>query len=194
MRHWVALKRVMRYLKGHQDYRLSYTQNMEETMTHGYCDADWASLEDDRRSCTGYTFLFQVGTISWNSKRQPTVALSTTEAEYMSLSSCVQEALWLKQFQETFWPHLKNEAMIIYSDNQSSIKPSGTDGYHSWTQHIDVKHHFVRYKVLGGAFDVCYLQTDVMVADALTKATSHSKLAYCSSKMGLCLREDVGTM
>lgn len=192
MQHWLALKRVMRYLKGTQDYRLSYKQMPEETQIHGYCDADWASSSDDRRSCTGYTFLFQGGTISWNSRRQPTVALSTTEAEYMSLSSCVQEALWLKQLQESFWPHLKNEAMIIYSDNQSSIKLSGSDGYHSRTKHIDVRHHFVRDKVHGGVIEVRYIQTDVMVADALTKATTHSKLAYCSSKMGLCLREDVG--
>lgn len=83
----------MRYLKGTLDYKLSYKKNLQETMTHGYCDADWASVEDDRRSCTGYTFLFQGGTISWNPRRQPTVALSTTEAEYMSLSACVQEAV-----------------------------------------------------------------------------------------------------
>ncbi|XP_063834918.1 uncharacterized protein LOC135084103 [Ostrinia nubilalis] len=120
--HWAALKRVMRYLKGTQDFKLSYKKNPEETMTHGYCDSDWASSEDDRRSCTGYTFLFQGGMISWNSRRQPTVALSTTEAEYMSLSSCIQEALWLRQLQETFWPQLKSEPMVIYSDNQSSIK------------------------------------------------------------------------
>lgn len=194
MRHWTALKRVMRYLKGTLDYKLSYKKNLEETMTHGYCDADWASAEDDRRSCTGYTFLFQGGTISWNSRRQPTVALSTTEAEYMSLSACVQEAMWLKQFQESFWPQLKNEALVIYSDNQSSINLSGSDGYHPRTKHIDVRHHYVRKKVLEGAIEVRYVQTDKMIADALTKATSHTKLAFCSSRMGLCLREDVGEL
>lgn len=120
------------------------------------------------------------------------MALSTTEAEYMSLSSCVQEALWLKQFHEDLWPLLKNETMVIYSDNQSSIKLSGTDGYHSRTKHIDVRHHFVRDKVHEGAIDVRYVQTDMMVADALTKATSLPKLAFCSRMMGLCLREDVG--
>lgn len=185
MSHWIALKRVMRYLKGTEELRLCYKQNSKENMTHGFCDADWASSEEDRRSCTGYTFLFQGGAISWNSKRQPTVALSTTEAEYMSLSSCVQEAMWLKQLQETFWPVLKNEPMIIYSDNQSSIKLSGSDAYHSRTKHIDVRHHFVRNKVTEGAIDVQYIQTDVMVADALTKATPYPKLEYCSTKMGL---------
>lgn len=185
MTHWTALKRVMRYLKGTEEYRLSYTQNKEENMAHGYCDADWASSEDDRRSCTGYTFLFQGGANGWNSKRQPTVALSTTETEYMSLSSRVQEALWLKQLQEEFWPVLENEAMVVFSDNQSSIKLSGSDGYHSKTKHIDVRHHFLRDKIASGIIHVQYIQTDVMVADALTKATPYSKLNYCASKMGL---------
>ncbi|XP_034944347.1 secreted RxLR effector protein 161-like [Chelonus insularis] len=185
MAHWILLKRVMRYLKGTEDNRLSYKQNAEETMTPGFCDTDWAGSEDHRRSCTGYIFLFQGGAISWSSKRQPTVVLSTTEAEYMSLSSCVQESMWLKQLQETFWPLLKNEAMIIYSDNQSSIKLSKSDGYHSRTKHIDVRHHYVRDKTVEGAIDVQYIQTDLMVADALTKATSHAKLAYCASTIGL---------
>lgn len=192
MHHWVALKRVMRYLKGTQDYRLTFKQTQDEELTHGYCDADWANSEDDRRSVTGYIFLLQGGSISWNSRRQATVALSTTEAEYMALSTCVQEALWLRQFQEDFWPQLKNKPLTIYSDNQSSIKLSGSDGYHSRTKHIDVRHHFVRDKVIGGLIEVQYIQTDQMVADALTKATSFSKLHFCSSMMGICLREDVG--
>ena len=83
---------------------------------------------------------------------------------------------------------MKNKSMIIYSDNQSSIKLSGTDGYHSRTKHIDVRHHFIRDKVMGGTIEVRYIQTDMMVADALTKATTYSKLFFCSSKMGLCLR------
>lgn len=174
MSHWRALKRVMRY-----------KQNLEKNMTCGFCDADWASSEDDWRSYSGYTLLFQGGTISWSSKRQPTVLLSTTEAEYMSLSSCVQEAMWLKQLQESFCSLLKSEPMIIYSDNQSCIKLSGSDGFHPRTKHIDVRHHFIRDKVIGWAIDVKYIQTDMMVADALTKATSYSKLAYCASKMRL---------
>lgn len=62
-----------------------------------------------------------------------------------------KEALWLKQFQESFWPHIKGEAMIIYSDNQSSIQLSGSDNKHSRTKYIDVRHHFIRDKVLDGA-------------------------------------------
>lgn len=102
--------------------------------------------------------------------------------------------LWLKQFQESFWPQLKNKALVIYSDNQSSINLSGSDGYHPRTKHIDVRHHYVHKKVLEGAIEVRYVQTDKMIADALTKPTSQTKLAFCSSRMGLCLREDVGEL
>ncbi|GBP58673.1 Retrovirus-related Pol polyprotein from transposon TNT 1-94 [Eumeta japonica] len=80
--HWVALKRVMRYLK------------------------DWANDIEDRKSCTGYIFLFQGAAISWNSKKQQTITLSTSEAEYIALASAFQEALWLKQLADEFQPEL----------------------------------------------------------------------------------------
>lgn len=191
MKHWVTLKRVLRYLKGTENYRLTYKRCQDEDIAHAYCDADWANSEDDRRSCTGYTFLFQGGSICWNSKRQPTVALSTTEAEYMSLSACTQEALWLKQLQEEFWPHLRHQPIVVYCDNQSCIKLSGTDGYNCRTKHIDVRHHFVRDKINEKKIEVHYVNTAEMVADMLTKATPQAKLHYLSCKMGLCSREDV---
>lgn len=191
MTHWVSLKRVLRYLKGTENLCLTYVQDKEEEIVHAYCDADWANSEDDRRSCTGYTFIFQGGSICWNSKRQPTVALSTTEAEYMSLSACTQEAVWLKQLQEQFWPNLKKQAIIVYCDNQSCIKLSGSDGYHCRTKHIDVRHHFLREKIHHNKIKVRHVNTEEMVADMLTKPTPRAKLQYLSRKMGLCSREDV---
>lgn len=193
MQHWVALKRVLRYLKHTENYALMYKQNKKESLIHGYCDADWASNEDDRRSCTGYVFIFQGGAISWNSRRQQTVALSTTEAEYMSLSSGTQEAMWLKQMQDDFWPHLASIPLTMLCDNQSTIKLAGTENYHSRSKHIDIRHHFVRDKVLSNKLVVKYVQSSEMVADALTKGTPQLTLDYCSSKMGLRPREDVGT-
>lgn len=95
--HWMAVKRVLRYLKGTKNLRLAFRKDENDYMI-GYCDADWATDMDERRSCTGYIFLRSSGAISWNSKRQPTVALSTAEAEYMSLSSATQEGMWLKNF------------------------------------------------------------------------------------------------
>ncbi|XP_074042427.1 uncharacterized protein [Leptinotarsa decemlineata] len=84
--HWTAVKRILRYLKRTMYAKLVYTKNSDSRLK-GYCDADWASDVDNRQSCTGYVFLQQGGPISWNCKRQHTVALSTTEAEYMALSA-----------------------------------------------------------------------------------------------------------
>lgn len=191
MQHWVTLKRIFRYLKFTQDYMLTYKKDSKEASLYGYCDADWAGDEGDRRSCTGYVFIHQGGAISWNSRRQPTIALSTTEAEYMSLSSCTQEAMWLKQMQEEFWPHLSDTPVKIMCDNQSAIKLASAESYRSRSKHIDIRHHFVRDKLQSKKIVVEYIQTNDMVADALTKGTPQTKLEYCSSKMGLWPREDV---
>jgi hypothetical protein len=93
--HWKAVKRIIRYLKGTKNLELEYRQNNERI--HGYSDADWAGSLDDRRSMTGYVFVLCGGAITWNSKKQPTVALSTTEAEYMALGQTTKEAIWLRK-------------------------------------------------------------------------------------------------
>ncbi|XP_071635072.1 uncharacterized protein [Temnothorax longispinosus] len=93
--HWNAVKRIFRYLRGTTDTRLQFSRDGNHTI-EGYGDADWANETDKRRSVTGSIFLFQGGPISWQSKKQGTTALSTTEAKYMALSSTCQEALWLE--------------------------------------------------------------------------------------------------
>lgn len=90
--HWCMVKRVLRYVQGSKDFKLRYTRNQDSKIT-GYCDASWAGDQNDRRSTSGYVFIAQGGAVSWNSRRQNTVALSSTEAEYLSLSAAVQEAL-----------------------------------------------------------------------------------------------------
>lgn len=84
--HWQVVKRVFRYLKGTKHYALEFSKD-DSIQFNGFTDADWAGDVDDRKSTTGYVFKFQNGPISWNSKKQQTTALSTTEAEYMALST-----------------------------------------------------------------------------------------------------------
>lgn len=189
--HWVAIKRILRYLKGTINMKLTYTANGTDNII-GYCDADWARDTEDRRSCTGYIFLFQGAAISWSSKKQLTIALSSTEAEYMSLSTSAQEALWLKQLEEEFWPELKGIPITLYCDNQSAISISGKEIYHARSKHIDVRYHFVREKVAAGQVLVQYKSTQVMVADAFTKGLHRSKHEEFSKAMGLRSGEDVG--
>lgn len=93
----MALKRILRYLKGTVNYGILFSCNVESDCV-GFSDADWAGDVNDRKSTSGYLFQLCGGAISWRSKKQPYFALSTStaEAEYMALSSAVQEALWLK--------------------------------------------------------------------------------------------------
>ncbi|XP_036336238.1 piggyBac transposable element-derived protein 3-like [Rhagoletis pomonella] len=119
--HWTALKRILRYLQGTINKCLFYRKGSDEIA--GFCDADWAGDTDSRRSTTGYIFMFQGGAISWLTKRQQTVALSSTEAELMSTVCAIQESLWLKRLQ-TELVLSGPKAMTIFCDNKSAISLS----------------------------------------------------------------------
>lgn len=184
--HWTAVKRIFRYLKSTLKYKLTYgkDENLNQNIV-GFTDADWASETDDRKSCTGYVFILQNGAISWNSRRQQTVALSSTEAEYMALSSAVQEALWLKQFEQEINLKIGDDPIEIYCDNQSALCLAECDGFRARSKHIDVRHHFIRDKINDSLIKVFYLETEKMIADSLTKAVVGHKHNYCSVNMGL---------
>lgn len=186
--HWLALKKVLRYIKGTKDYQLIFSQNKEEKRIFGYCDSDWASDINGRRSCSGYNFMFQGATISWCSKRQSTVALSTMEAEYMSLATATQEAMWLRHLETELHQDMGDSPTVIYCDNQSAIKFAGTESYCARSKHIDIRYHFLREKIAYKQIEVKYVGTESMVADILTKSTSQMKIEKCSRAMGLRLK------
>jgi hypothetical protein len=93
--HWLATKRVLRYLKGTANFGIKYTNEFDVKLT-GYSDSDWAGNPDDRKSTTGYTFNIGSGIVSWSNKKQPIVSLSSTEVEYKALCSATCEAVWLR--------------------------------------------------------------------------------------------------
>lgn len=169
--------------------KLSFKKNNNNIV--GYCDADWATNTEDRRSCSGYVFIFQGAAISWCSKRQHTIALSSTEAEYMSLATAVQEAIWLKQLEEDIWPALLGTPMLIYCDNQSAISIAGNDIYHARSKHIDVRYHFVRERITNNQVTIRYKSTQDMPADVLTKGLHRPKHEVFTMAMGLRPEEGV---
>lgn len=185
--HWVAVKRVLRYLKATSDYKLQYTRSSSGALV-GYTDADWASDVDKRRSCTGYVYKMCGAAISWASKRQPTVALSSTEAEYMALSASIQEAIWLKGFGRDLDPDLKGSPVEIQCDNQSALTLAATDSFRARSKHIDVRHHYIRDKIVDKSINLVYTPTEEMVADSLTKAVNGPKVKFCAHAMGLTLK------
>lgn len=180
----------MRYLQGTKDLKLCYVKEDSKAIT-GYCDADWASDPLDRRSCTGYSFIYQTACISWSSCKQQTVGLSTAEAEYMAMASATQEALWLRQLQEELGQGL-DSALVIYSDNQSAIRLASTDCYKPKTKHIDIRLHFLRENILKGKVKFLFINGCNMIADNLTKGVTLEKHLYFISKMGLRSGGSVG--
>ena len=142
------LKRVFRYIQGTKNYGIEFT--VDGDALQGYSDADWAGDTESRRSTSGYAFMMNSGCISWRSKKQRTVALSSTEAEYMALSEATQEAVWLKVFLCELGEMAKDEAIKIYEDNQGSIALAKNPEFHKRTKHIDIRYHFVREKVEDG--------------------------------------------
>jgi Reverse transcriptase (RNA-dependent DNA polymerase) len=172
LQHWNAAKHVLRYVKATLDFNLTFGAN-EMRELHGFCDADWAGDIDTRRSTTGYVFLMDGGAVSWSSKRQPTVALSTTEAEYMSATQATKEACWLRKLLADLG-RKPEQATFIQCDSQGAIALIGNPVQHTRTKHIDIQHHFVREQVEAGAVKFSYCPTETMIADVLTKGLPHS--------------------
>lgn len=180
--HWNAVKRIMRYLNGTKNLKLVYSRNQEDIKA--YTDADWASDVDSRKSCTGYVFTLSGAAISWRSMKQKTTALSSTEAEYIALSTTTQEAIWFQQLKDELG--IKNDIpLMIYCDNQSTIKLAENDGYQQRTKHIDIRYHFLREKIRNKIINVKFVNTEKNIADALTKAVTKEKHQFCSKQMGL---------
>jgi hypothetical protein len=138
----------------------------------GYSDANWAGDMDTRRSTTGYIVMLNNGAIAWKSRRQPTVALSTMESEYMALTDATKE---LKSDNPT----------NLFSDNQGAIALAKNPVSHSQAKHIDIRHHFVREAIQDKIIWVQYIPTAEMTADSLTKALGREKHEKCTARMGM---------
>jgi hypothetical protein len=151
----------------------------------GYCDADWAGDLEDRRSTTGFVFMMGGGAISWSSKRQPTIALSTTKAKYMASTQATKEAIWMTKFMKELRYTKEKKVMVIRCDNQGAISLTKNPTQHARTKHIDVQHHFVQERVENGKITFEYCSTKDMVADVLTKALPRERHNKLISMFGL---------
>jgi hypothetical protein len=167
--HWEAAKQILRYLKGTSTTGVIYTQQEKFTLK-AYCDSDWASDVDDRKSVTGYVIYAQGGAIVWKSKKQPTVARSSAEAEYVSLADTVSELLWVLMAMKELGVTVEGE-VEIFIDNQAAQAMAANPVNHERTKHIDVAYHFVREVVQAGKIKLYYINTKNNISDLLTKST-----------------------
>ena len=182
--HLTAVKRVFRYLKGTVKLRLSYEASDKDV--EGYSDADWAADSEDRRSTSGNVFLMSNGAISWTSQKQPTVALSTAEAEYIALCFATQESVWLRQLCKDLQIQCSSP-ITIHEDNQGTIAMSKNPILHKRTKHIDIKFHFVREKIQDKTIELKYCPTHEMVADIFTKPLPRGQFEKVRERLGLIL-------
>lgn len=181
--HWTAVKRILRYLKGTQGLGLLYTKDGPQECI-GYSDSDWAGDIGDRKSTSGYMFQMSGAAVTWRSKKQTCVALSTAEAEYIALASATQEAMWLRQL-TTDLRMGPDRSMLIFEDNQSAICMASNPQFHGRAKHIDIKYHFVREQVKSGIVELKYCPSDEMIADMLTKGLSWNKFVKLRDMAGL---------
>lgn len=186
--HWSAVKGILKYLRGTSGRKLIFQKSISTDIA-GFCDADWANDVNDRKSIAGYAFKLGKSFIAWSCKKQPTVALSTTEAEYMSIGHAVKEALWLQQFFAELNSNLNLKLyyrpIVIYCDNRGAIELTKNNLHHARTKHIDVRHHFVRDTVESGRVKIEQVPTEKMVADIFTKPLQRAKLDWCVEEMNL---------
>ena len=179
--HWQCAKRILRYLKGTKNHHLKFCKN--DMKLQGFVDADWANNLEDRKSYTGYIFKLCDSVISWASVKQRTIALSSTEAEYMAISEASKEAIYLRNLLNDLTG--KFLCVTLFNDNQSALSMSNNPVHHNRTKHIDVRHHFIREAVNNNLVNVEYMSTDVMLADMLTKGLNADKHYMLLNNLGI---------
>jgi hypothetical protein len=179
--HLSAAKQVIRYLASTVNLGLQFSRG--ENVLIGYCDADYAGDVDKRKSTSGHVFLVNGTAISWASKLQPTVAMSTCEAEFVAAANAAKEALWLKTLLGDFTG--KVQPVKLYVDNQGALKLIHHPHSHQRTKHIDIAYRFIQDRVERGEIICEYVETASMVADCITKAVPLAKLNENKTDMGL---------
>jgi hypothetical protein len=191
--HWEAVKRVLHYLKGTIDHQLVIGNRGYFTWAspdlqgcnglEGFADAD-GSTQEHRCAISGYVFTIDGTAVSWSSKKQPIVTLSTTKAEYVAATHAAKEALWIRMFISEIARPL-TRPVTLYCDNQSAIAVSKNDRYHSRTKHIDICYHFIRDIAQRDLISVHYCPTSDMTANMLTKRLATPALAHLAGLVGL---------
>ncbi|KAL0561697.1 hypothetical protein IC582_002137 [Cucumis melo] len=179
--HWNIVKRILRYIKGSIDVALCYGGT--DFTIRGYVDFDYAGDLDKSKSTIGYVFTLASGAVSWVSKLQSVVAMSTTEAEYVAATQASKEAVWLKILLEELGHEHKK--ISLFCDNQSALYLARNPAFHAKTKHIRVQYHFVHEEVEEGIIDMHKIHTKENLADYLTKAVNTDKFIWCRSSNGL---------
>ncbi|PRQ35279.1 putative RNA-directed DNA polymerase [Rosa chinensis] len=180
--HLVAVKRILRYVKGTLGHGLSFAPQHQPVHLFAYSDADWAGCPDSRRSTSGYLVYLGSNLISWCSKKQPTIARSSAESEYRSLAHACAETTWLGYLLYELGARIQFP-ILLHCDNLSATYMASNPVFHARTKHIELDYHYVREKVALGSHRVCFIPSVDQPADLLTKPLHKSRHFLLSSKL-----------
>ena len=175
------MKWIFRYLRGTSKVCLRFRGS--EPSLEGYTDSDMAGDLDCKKSTSRYLFTFTGGGISWQSKLQKCVSLSTTKTKYIATIEAGKEMRWMKQFLQEL--DLKQRDYIIHCDSQSAIDLNKNTMYHARMKHIDVRYHWIRKFIEEQLFQIRKIHTDKNTVDMMTKVITKEKLARCIKNTGM---------
>ena len=184
MTHWKAVKHLFRYIKGTLDYKLTYSPCGDSELFSSFTDADHAGCPDTGRSTSGYVIKMGTGAVSWSSRLQSLVALSTTEAEFVAAVSAGQEMLWLRNLLTEFGYDVSS-ASKLRIDNLSALSVAKNPEHHGRMKHLDLRFYWLRDEVAKGQIEIEHLRTSDMPADILTKSLPKPKVLEMVKMLGL---------
>src|ERR1051325_2242319 len=186
--HINQVKRILKYVSGTYNYGMLYSHGCEPILS-GYCDADWAGSADDRKNTFGGCFFLGNNLVSWFSKKQNCVSLSTAEAEYIATGSSCSQMIWMAQMLTEY--NVTQDVMTLYCDNLSAINIFKNPIQHSRTKHIDIRHHFIRDLVEEKLIKLEHVATELQLADIFTKALDARQFENLRGKLGICKHEEL---
>ncbi|GJX29821.1 hypothetical protein Tco_0237900 [Tanacetum coccineum] len=173
---------VIWYLKGTINMGLWYPKDNAMSLT-AYADADHAGCQDSRRSTSGSAQFLRDRLVSWSSKKQRSTAISTTEAEYIAMSGCCAQILWMRSQLKDYGFDFNK--IPLYCDNKSAIALCCNNVQHSRSKHIDIRHHFIREQVENRVVELYFVETNYQLADILTKALPRERFEFLLPRLGM---------
>ncbi|GJV20335.1 retrovirus-related pol polyprotein from transposon TNT 1-94 [Tanacetum coccineum] len=187
-KHLEAVKRVFRYLQGTINMGLWYPKDTAMALT-AYADADHAGCQDTRRSTSGSAQFLGDKLVSWSSKKQTSTSISSTEAEYIAMSGCCAQILWMRS-QLSDYGFAYNR-IPLYCDNKSAIALCCNNVQHSRSKHIDIRHHFIREQVEKGVVELYFVRIEYQLADIFTKALPRERFEFILPRLGMkCMKPE----
>lgn len=183
--HWKTAKHVLRYLKGTKDLGLGYRRTNGISVT-GMSDAEWGGCPMERKSFSGYVFFLGKAAIFWSSQKQQTMALSSTEAEYMGLTEAAKEAAYLRGLLIEL-KLMPSASIVLYVDNQRAKCLAEYPVHHKRTKHIDIRYHYIRDVINREEVILEHLPMEDMVVDIFTKALTGVRHKKMVDALGLKL-------